>query len=144
MGSLLSTKDQASDDELGVNFNFTIVRDIRFHSSVSCSCHENTAPFCLTSDHHHLRRSGAKKEGITIKGLVVNPASGRIYLGVQRRPDNAVIILSVDGSGKVAPLNLDPLLEDLAGNNLHGPFEVDRDQPVKSAALSELRFDVGA
>ena len=31
---------------------------------------------------------GAKKEDITIKDLAVNPASGRIYLGVQRRPDH--------------------------------------------------------
>ena len=52
---------------------------------------------------------GASKEDITIKDLAVNPASGRIYLGVQRRPDNAVLIVSVGADGKVAPLNLDPL-----------------------------------
>ncbi|MEZ5387403.1 MAG: hypothetical protein R3F13_17975 [Prosthecobacter sp.] len=52
---------------------------------------------------------GAKKEDITIKDLAVNPASGRIYLAVQRRPDNAVIIVTVDAAGKVAPLNLDNL-----------------------------------
>jgi hypothetical protein len=52
---------------------------------------------------------GAKKEDITIKDLAVNPASGRIYLGVQRRPDNAVLIVSVGADGKVAPLNLEPL-----------------------------------
>ena len=52
---------------------------------------------------------GAKKEDITIKDLAVNPASGRIYLGVQRRPDNAVLIVSVGADGKVAPLSLEPL-----------------------------------
>ena len=52
---------------------------------------------------------GAKKEDITIKDLAVNPASGRIYLAVQRRPDNAVLIVTVDAAGKVAPLNLDNL-----------------------------------
>ena len=52
---------------------------------------------------------GAKKEDITVKDLAVNPASGRIYLAVQRRPDNAVLIVSVDTEGKIVPLNLDPL-----------------------------------
>lgn len=52
---------------------------------------------------------GAKKEDITIKDMAVNPASGRVYLGVQRRPDNALMIVTVDAAGKVAPLNLDAL-----------------------------------
>ncbi|HBJ84432.1 MAG TPA: hypothetical protein DDZ88_11295 [Verrucomicrobiales bacterium] len=52
---------------------------------------------------------GAKKEDITVLDLAVNPASGRIYLAVQRRPDNAALILTVDAAGKVAPLNLEPL-----------------------------------
>ena len=37
---------------------------------------------------------------------------------------------------------IDPLLEDLAGNNLLGPFEVDRDLPVQPAKLSLLKFEV--
>ncbi len=37
---------------------------------------------------------------------------------------------------------IDPLLEDLAGNNLLGPFEVDRDQPVTPAQATTLRFEV--
>lgn len=40
-------------------------------------------------------------------------------------------------------LKVDPLLEDLAGNNLLGPFEVDRDVPTKSAATTTLSFKVG-
>jgi len=52
---------------------------------------------------------GAKKEDITIKDLAVNPASGRVYLGVLRRPDNAVLIVSAGADGKVAPLNFEPL-----------------------------------
>lgn len=52
---------------------------------------------------------GAKKEDITVKDLAVNPASGRIYLAVQRRPDNAVMIVTVDAAGQVVPLNLDSL-----------------------------------
>jgi hypothetical protein len=52
---------------------------------------------------------GAKKEDVTVKDLAVNPASGRIYLAVQRRPDNAVMIVTVSADGKIAPLNLEPL-----------------------------------
>ena len=40
-------------------------------------------------------------------------------------------------------LKIDPLLEDLAGNNLLGPFEVDRDVPAKAAATTKLSFKVG-
>lgn len=40
-------------------------------------------------------------------------------------------------------LQIDPLLEDLAGNNLLGPFEVDRDAPAKAARTTTLVFEVG-
>jgi hypothetical protein len=46
---------------------------------------------------------GTTAENITIKDLAVNPASGKVYLAVQRRPDNASLILTVDAAGKVAP-----------------------------------------
>lgn len=39
-------------------------------------------------------------------------------------------------------LKIDPLLEDLAGNNLLGPFEVDRDAPAKATAITTLNFKV--
>ncbi len=37
---------------------------------------------------------------------------------------------------------IDPLLEDLAGNNLLGPFEVDRDAPAKAASATTLGFEI--
>lgn len=37
---------------------------------------------------------------------------------------------------------IDSLLEDLAGNNLLQPFEVDRDVPVKAAQKTTLRFEL--
>lgn len=39
-------------------------------------------------------------------------------------------------------IQIDPLLEDLAGNNLQHAFEVDRDQPLKPAPSATLRFEV--
>jgi hypothetical protein len=48
---------------------------------------------------------GTTAENITIKDMAVNPASGKVYLAVQRRPDNATTILTVDAAGKVAPFD---------------------------------------
>ena len=39
-------------------------------------------------------------------------------------------------------LEIDPLLEDLAGNNLLGPFEVDSDLPTQPAKVPVLKFEV--
>ena len=39
-------------------------------------------------------------------------------------------------------LHIDPLLEDLAGNNLIGPFEVDRDEPAKVTRRNTLEFEI--
>lgn len=41
-----------------------------------------------------------------------------------------------------ASLEIDPLLEDLAGNNLLGPFEVDRDTPPAAPSPTTLRFEI--
>jgi hypothetical protein len=43
------------------------------------------------------------------------------------------------GAGVIA---IDPLLEDLAGNNLLGPFEVDRDAPTQAANVTTLGFEI--
>lgn len=39
-------------------------------------------------------------------------------------------------------LEIDPLLEDLAGNNLLGPFEVDREVPVKASKATAVGFEI--
>lgn len=52
---------------------------------------------------------GTTGENITIKDMAVNPATGTVYLAVMRRPDNASLILTVDGAGKVAPFDADKL-----------------------------------
>lgn len=43
------------------------------------------------------------------------------------------------GAGMIV---IDPLLEDLAGNNLLGPFEVDRDAPAEAAKATTLGFEI--
>lgn len=48
---------------------------------------------------------GAKAEDITVADMAVNPASGKVYLAVQRKPDNGSLILVVDSAGKVSPFD---------------------------------------
>ena len=52
---------------------------------------------------------GTTADNLTVKDMAVNPLSGKVYLAVQRRPDNATLILTVDGSGKVEPFMTDAL-----------------------------------
>ena len=48
---------------------------------------------------------GTTAENITIKDMATNPASGKVYLAIQRRPDNASLIMTVDAKGTVAPFD---------------------------------------
>ncbi len=49
---------------------------------------------------------GTNKEGINIADMAVNPASGKIYVSVQRKADGLNAIITFDQNGKLAPLNL--------------------------------------
>ncbi|MBI5772429.1 MAG: hypothetical protein HZA89_01650 [Verrucomicrobia bacterium] len=51
-------------------------------------------------------RLGAPAGGVQIVDLAVNPASGKIYLGVVRQADKQIAILTIDADGKVAELPL--------------------------------------
>ncbi len=48
---------------------------------------------------------GTTADNLNFIDLAVNPASGKIYLAVQRRPDNASLVLTVDAAGRVQPLD---------------------------------------
>ena len=49
---------------------------------------------------------GTDKAGINIADMTVNPASGKIYVSVQRKADGLNAIITFDENGKLAPLNL--------------------------------------
>ncbi|MDB6119795.1 MAG: hypothetical protein JWO08_3576 [Verrucomicrobiaceae bacterium] len=49
---------------------------------------------------------GTAAENVVIADLAVNPATGRIYLSVSRKPEGAAAIVTVDAEGKIAALNL--------------------------------------
>jgi hypothetical protein len=48
-------------------------------------------------------------ENIDVIDMAVNPASGKAYLAVRRRPDNASLIMTIDAKGNVEPLDLTSL-----------------------------------
>lgn len=52
---------------------------------------------------------GTTAENILINDLAVNPLSGRIYLSVSRKPDNAASIVTINADGKVTTLAFDTL-----------------------------------
>ena len=49
---------------------------------------------------------GTKAPGVQIVDMVVNRINGRIYLSVIRKQDGISALLTIDGSGKVAAVNL--------------------------------------
>ena len=49
---------------------------------------------------------GTKAENVVIAAMAVNPASGRVYLSVSRKPDGAAAIITFDADGKPAALDL--------------------------------------
>ncbi len=52
---------------------------------------------------------GTTGDNVVIKDMAVNPASGRVYLAVQRKPDNATLLMTVGADGRVAALDLEGL-----------------------------------
>lgn len=52
---------------------------------------------------------GSTAENVKINDLAVNPASGRIYLAVSRKPDNATVIVTISSGGEASALDLDHL-----------------------------------
>lgn len=72
--------------------------------------------------------------------LTVNRGKARLSGTVQVAPDARSWSFTPDGgwpSGSFT-LEIDPLLEDLAGNNLQHPFEVDRDKPSETVHRTTL------
>ena len=49
---------------------------------------------------------GTDKEGIKIADMAVNPASGKIYVSVQRKADGLNAIILFDENGKLTPVDL--------------------------------------
>jgi hypothetical protein len=52
---------------------------------------------------------GTTADNVTVQDLAVNPDSGRIYLSISRKPDNATLLITIDAAGQVKPLDLSNL-----------------------------------
>lgn len=52
---------------------------------------------------------GTDAANISVLDMAVNPESGKIYLAIQRRPDNATLIVTIGSEGQVAPLDTSKL-----------------------------------
>jgi hypothetical protein len=76
--------------------------------------------------------------------LTIQTGTQTVFGAVQVAADAKAWSFTPVGAWQPSPhtIHIDPLLEDLAGNNLQHPFEVDRDQPLKPAPVPTLRFDV--
>ena len=76
--------------------------------------------------------------------LTIQTGTQTVFGAVQVAADAKAWSFTPVGAWQPGPhtIHIDPLLEDLAGNNLQHPFEVDRDQPLKPAPATTLRFEV--
>jgi hypothetical protein len=76
--------------------------------------------------------------------LTIQTGIQTVFGAVQVAADAKAWSFTPVGAWQPGPhtIHIDPLLEDLAGNNLQHPFEVDRDQPPNAAQATRLRFDV--
>jgi hypothetical protein len=79
-----------------------------------------------------------------VSALTVKRGKKRLSGTVQVAPDARSWSFIPNGDWPSGPymLEIDPLLEDLAGNNLLHPFEVDSEQPAPSAKTTQLSFEV--
>lgn len=104
-----------------------------------------TAPKAGTRDPLLVSFDEPLDPAMLVSALKVQRGEGQIAGGVTVAPDARTWSFRpvVGWTPGVCVLKIDPLLEDLAGNNLLGPFEVDRDAPAKAAATTTLTFKVG-
>ena len=77
-------------------------------------------------------RLGAPEGGIQIVDMAVNQASGKIYLAVQRKADNAAIIVVVTADGQATPLNYEKLR--------HARVSLPANDTAKIGSVSDVAF----
>lgn len=76
---------------------------------------------------------GTTAENITLADMAVNPTSGRIYLAVQRRPDNASLILTVTAEGVITPFD--------TASAPHAAITLPGGQGSKVTRITDVAFD---
>ncbi|WP_395736102.1 Ig-like domain-containing protein [Prosthecobacter sp.] len=131
--------------ELGKEAVFAITAAVVDHDSPNPARWQIRAPQAGTRDPLKVTFDEPLDPAMLASALKVRcgetDVAGTVALAVDARswyfiPAEAWVV----GKGNII---IDPLLEDLAGNNLLGPFEVDREVPVEPVELRALPFEIG-
>lgn len=129
---------------LGKETSFAITAAVADHACPEPQRWQISTPKAGTRDALRIDFDEALDPAMLASALGVNRGKTRLSGVVQVAPDARSWSFTPGGAWSAGAywLEIDPLLEDLAGNNLLGPFEVDRDQPVTPAKPPVLEFEV--
>lgn len=129
---------------LGKEATFPLTAGALDHTCPDPQRWQITAPKAGTRDPLRLLFDEPLDPAMLANALSVNGGKARLAGAVHVAPDARSCSFTPTGMWPAGSytLEIDPLLEDLAGNNLLGPFEVDRDLPVQPAKLNVLKFEV--
>lgn len=129
---------------LGKKYTFWIVAAAPDHQCPDLKCWKFAAPKRGTRDPLHILFDEPLDPAMMHSALHVRSGDqevkGAIHIASDARSWS--LIPAVEWPLGRYDIVIDPRLEDLAGNNLQHPFEVDRDQPLKPAPATTLRFEV--
>ncbi len=130
---------------LGKETAFTLAAGVVDHACPNPQRWQITAPKTGTHDRLLVSFDEPLDPAILVSALKVKRGEGEVAGVVTVASDARTWLFTpvVAWTPGACVLEIDPLLEDLAGNNLLGPFEVDRDAPLKAAAATTLSFEVG-
>ncbi len=128
---------------LGKETAFTLTAGAVDHTCPDPQRWQLTAPKTGTREPLTVQFDEALDPAMLVSALTVKQGENTVAGTVQVAADARSWSFTPAGDWQPGPhaLHIDPLLEDLAGNNLLGPFEVDRDAAVKPAQETTLRFE---
>jgi hypothetical protein len=131
---------------LGGETVFTLAAGTVDHTCPDPQRWQFTAPKAGTRDSLTITFDEPLDPAMLVAALKVKDREAEIAGAVTVPPDARAWSFTPSAGWKSGPhsLQIDPLLEDLAGNNLLGPFEVDREAPTKAVKTTTLRFEVGS
>jgi hypothetical protein len=128
---------------LGKDTSFTLSAGAVDHACPDPSRWKLFAPKAGTRDVLRVEFDESLDPAMLVSALTVNRGKTRLSGTVQVAPDARSWSFTPNADWPSGPymLEIDPLLEDLAGNNLLHPFEVDREKTQPPSRTCSLRFE---